>query len=243
MPVRPDRSCLLAASLLAALSATAAAPCARLWTGQEAAIEHQLATAPVVSMEAVALEREAPAQGGRVRPVLGNHEAMQLVGERRDGTADICGRFAGTDADKAAPWFRLEDPLAVAAADVRQVNALAEAAKEKGEAPGLTGVDLALGKEAAAFTGLGGWSLLDGDGPLWSRGYAMAGEAALEAALAFDGAGVTVCDGDGRRDVLTAAPRRPRRALSSGRWPTPPCAAALPRTARSAGSRAAPLPC
>lgn len=135
-------------------------------------------------MEAVALEREAPPQGGRVRPVLGNHEAMQLVGGRRDGTADICGRFAGTDADKAAPWFRLEDLLAVAAADVRQVNALAEAAKEKGEAPGLTGVDLALVKEAAAFTGLGGWSLLDGDGPLWSRGQAMAWEAALEAGLA-----------------------------------------------------------
>lgn len=94
MPVRPDRSCLLAASLLAALSAAAAAPCARLWMGQEAAIEHQLATAPVVSMEAVALEREAPAQGGRVRPVLGNHEAMQPVGERRRGSASkTCWRW------------------------------------------------------------------------------------------------------------------------------------------------------
>jgi len=48
----------------------------------------------------MALEREAPAQGGRVLPVLGNHEAMNLVGELRDVTPDICARFAGKDADK-----------------------------------------------------------------------------------------------------------------------------------------------
>ena len=48
----------------------------------------------------MALEREAPGQGGRVLPVLGNHEAMNLVGELRDATADICGRFAGRDADQ-----------------------------------------------------------------------------------------------------------------------------------------------
>lgn len=319
----------------------------------------------------MALEREAPAQGGRVLPVLGNHEAMNLVGELRDVTPDICARFAGPDADKvrdegwrdyerlvkararsrkgeqplglprtkdgffasyprgcleyrralgpdgaygkwlrqrpiavqvgrsvfmhagappdttdsidalntrardeiarmdrfvarltsaglAAPWFRLEDLLAVAAAEVRWVNALAEAAKAKGEAPDLAGVDVALVKEAAAITGMAAWSLLDGDGPLWYRGYAMADDAALEApftallarwnadrlvvghtvnrdfrvrqrlggrlflidtgmltpvykgtgaALAFEGAGVTVFYGDGRRDVLTAAPR------------------------------------
>lgn len=319
----------------------------------------------------MALEREAPAQGGRVLPVLGNHEAMNLVGELRDATADICARFAGPDADKvlddgwrtyeklvktrarvrkgeqplgltrgksgflasyprgcieyrlalgpegtygkwlrqrpiavrigrsvfmhagappdttdsidalnarardeiarmdrfvarltaaglAAPWFRLEDLLAVAAAEVRWVNALVDAAKEKGEAPDLSGVDLALVKEAAAITGLGEWSLLDGDGPLWYRGYALAEESALAApftallarwsadrlvvghtvnrdfrvrqrldgrlflidtgmltpvykgtgaALAFDGAGVTVFYGDGRRDVLSGTPR------------------------------------
>jgi len=319
----------------------------------------------------MALEREAPAQGGRVLPVLGNHEAMNLVGELRDATADICARFAGKDADTvrddawrdyeklvkararsrkgeqplgltrgkdgfavsyprgcieyrlalgpdgvygkwlrqrpiavrvgrsvfmhagappdttdsvealnerardeiarvdrfvarlsaaglAAPWFRLEDLLAVAAAEVRWVNGLVEAAKEKGETPNLAGVDLALVKEAAAFTGLGAWSLLDGDGPLWYRGYAMADESTLDApftallarwnadrlvvghtvnrdfkvrqrlggrlflidtgmltsvykgtgaALDFDGAGVSVFYGDGRRDVITVSPR------------------------------------
>jgi Calcineurin-like phosphoesterase len=242
----------------------------------------------------MALEREAPATGGRVRPVLGNHEAMNLVGELRDVTAAICGRFAGTDADKvreqgwreyerlvkararrrpgeqplgltrakdgflvsyppgcieyrhafgpegrygrwlrqqpiavqvdrsvfmhagappdttasldtintrardeiarmdrfiarltaaglAAPWFRLEDILAVAAAEVRWVNAAVATAKAKGEAPDLSGVDVPLVQEAAAITGMGGWSLLDGDGPLWYRGYAMADDSALEA--------------------------------------------------------------
>ncbi len=319
----------------------------------------------------MALEREAPTQGGRVLPVLGNHEAMNLVGELRDATADICGRFAGRDADQvrddgwreyeklvkararsrkgeqplgltrardgflasyprgcieyrralgpdgtygkwlrqrpiavqvgrsvfmhagappdttesldalntrareeiarmdrfvarlsaaglAAPWFRLEDLLAVAAAEVRWVNGLAERAREQGEPPDLSGVDLALVKEAAAITGLGEWSLLDGDGPLWYRGYALADDATLDApftgllarwqadrlvvghtvnrdfkvrmrldgrlflidtgmltpvykgtgaALTFEGAGVSVVYGDGRRDVFTAAPR------------------------------------
>lgn len=244
----------------------------------------------------MALEREAPAQGGRVLPVLGNHEAMNLVGELRDATPDICASFAGPDALKvrddawksyerlvkhrarvrkgeqplgltrakdgflasygpgcveyrlalgpggvygkwlrqrpiavkvgrsvfmhagappattasidalntqardeiarldrflarlsaaglAAPWFRLEDILAVAAAEVRWINGIAEAAREKGETPDLAGVDVALVKEAAAITGLGDWSLLDGDGPLWYRGYAVDDEATLDAPL------------------------------------------------------------
>lgn len=242
------------------------------------------------------LTREAPARGGRVVPVLGNHEAMNLVGELRDATPAICASFAGRDTDKvredgwkayerlvkrraeirpgeqppgltrakdgflvsyqpgcieyrkalgpggaygkwlrerpiaarigrsvfmhagappettdsldalnarardeiarvdrfvarlsavglAEPWFRLEDVLAVAAAEVRWVNGLLELAKEKGEQPDLTGVDVPLVREAAAFTGIGEWSLLDGDGPLWYRGYAMADAAAIEAPL------------------------------------------------------------
>ncbi len=245
----------------------------------------------------MALQREAPKTGGRVLPVLGNHEAMNLVGELRDATAAICDRFAGSNADKvrddgwrdyerlvktrarirpdeqplgltrakdgflasyprgcieyrralgpdgrygkwlrtlpigvkvgrsvfmhagappdttdaldalnerargeiarvdrfvaqlskaglAAPWFRLEDILAVAAAEVRWVNQLAAAAKLRGEPPDLTGLDIALVQEAAALTGIGEWSLLDGDGPLWYRGYALAEETALDAPLA-----------------------------------------------------------
>jgi hypothetical protein len=242
----------------------------------------------------MALQREAPKTGGRVLPVLGNHEAMNLVGELRDATADICARFAGRDADKeredgwrdyerlvttrarirpgeqppgltrakdgfllsyprgcieyrralgpggtygkwlrglpiaakvgrsvfmhagappetadsldalnaqarneiaridrvvarlsaaglAEPWFRLEDILAVAVAEVRWVNGLVEMAKAKGEVPDLSGVDVPLVKDAAELTGIGDWSLLDGDGPLWYRGYALADETTLEA--------------------------------------------------------------
>lgn len=244
----------------------------------------------------MAIEREAPAHGGRVLPVLGNHEAMNLVGELRDATPEICARFAGKDADQvrengwrdyqrlvktrartrkgeqppgltraqsgflaayprgcieyrralgpdgvygrwlrqrplavkvgrsifmhagappettesieavnararseieradhfvarlvsaglAEPWFRLEDLLAVAAAEVRWLNGRVAAATAKGESPDLAGLDIALVKEAAAFTGLGGWSLLDGDGPLWYRGYATQDAATLEAPL------------------------------------------------------------
>lgn len=80
----------------------------------------------------------------------------------------------------AAPWFRLEDVLAVAAAEVRWVNARMAAAREGGEAPDLDGVDLPLVTEAAAILDISKWSLLAGDGPLWYRGYAVADEATLD---------------------------------------------------------------
>lgn len=242
------------------------------------------------------LGREAASAGGRVVPVLGNHEAMNLVGELRDVTPAICAAFAGPDAQKtreeawrqyeglvrrrarerpgeqppglsrtpedfmaayppgcleyrralgpdgeygrwlrtlsiavkvdrtvfmhagappatadslealnarakdeiarfdtllrrlaranlAAPWFRLEDTLAVAAAEVRWVNARVADAKARGEAPDLRDVDLALVEAASDALRMGDWSLLKGDGPLWYRGYATADDAALEAPL------------------------------------------------------------
>lgn len=77
MPRRPCRLPLLAAGLLAATvtsalarqavpaakPAAAASQCARLWTGQEAAIERHLATAPVVTMEAVPIGVTKPQRG------------------------------------------------------------------------------------------------------------------------------------------------------------------------------------
>ncbi len=78
MPARPCRPFLLAAGLFVA-SVTAAAAgqgapastaassattlCARVWTGKEAAIEHQLATASVVTMEAVPIGVTKPQRG------------------------------------------------------------------------------------------------------------------------------------------------------------------------------------
>ena len=76
MPVRLCRPFVLAAGLLAttvtAAAAGQAAPvaassaatqCARAWTGMEAAIERQLATAPVVTMEAVPIGVTKPQRG------------------------------------------------------------------------------------------------------------------------------------------------------------------------------------
>ena len=245
-----------------------------------------------------ALVDEASKSGGRVVPVLGNHEVMNLLGEIRDVTPAICASFAGPDreatreeawrtyedlvarrarrrageqppglsrtlegfrqayqpgcveyrlamgaqgdygkwlrqlpivaqvqgtvfmhagasplaepvsldqlntrardevrrfdrvlerlvrADLAAPWFRLEDVLAVAAAEVRWVNARLEAAKERGDTPDLSDVDVALVREAAEVLRIDTWSLLAGDGPLWYRGYAHADEATLDAPFA-----------------------------------------------------------
>lgn len=239
------------------------------------------------------LEREAPARGGRVVALLGNHEVMNLLGELRDVTPVICSAFAGPSAEAtrqqawrdygelvrerartrrgeqpaglartepsflaayppgcleyrealgprgdygrwlrglpiaakigravfmhagpppetvesldgtvaqaraelerydrfverlvrarlALPWFRFEDVLGVAAAEVRWLNARVERARAQGGPVDLDGIDVDLVQEASAVLSIGGWSLLKADGPLWYRGYALADEATLE---------------------------------------------------------------
>jgi len=243
------------------------------------------------------LADEAPASGGRVVALLGNHEVMNTLGEIRDVTPEICERFAEGDAaaesrtgwqayealagerrrrrpgeepsglgrtraswlaayppgciayrqamgprgaygrwlrglpiaarvgrsifmhagtapattatldavnetarDEIArydafvermaragliePWFRLDDVLGVAAAEVRWANRLVEEARAKRREPDLSGVDLDLVREAADIVGMGAWSLLAPDGPLWYRGYATAEDGALAEPLA-----------------------------------------------------------
>ena len=88
------------------------------------------------------------------------------------------------DAQLARPWFRFEDTLAVAAAEVRWTAAILSDAKAKGETPNLEGIDVALVKEANDILQIGSWSLLAGEGPLWYRGYATADDAVLQAPLA-----------------------------------------------------------
>jgi len=241
------------------------------------------------------LAKEAPKAGGRVVPVLGNHEVMNLLGELRDVTPAICASFAAANAEAtrekawadylalvarrarlrrgesplpltrtregflqafqpgcieyrlafspqgdygrylrelpiaakvqgtvfmhagasplaahatldqmntqardelkrfdrflerlvranlAEPWFRLEDIVAVAAAEVRWTTARIADGTARGEAPDLSDVDIPLVREAAEILGIDRWSLLAGDGPLWYRGYATADEATLEA--------------------------------------------------------------
>lgn len=242
----------------------------------------------------MALEKQAPKAKGKVEQVIGNHEVMNLLGDLRDATPDICAAFAGSgsaatrerawrdyeqliaarartrpnetpaaytrtsaawleaypvgcieyrqalsprgpygrwlrgrpiaaqvgdsvfmhagpnpatvvtvaelnakakqeierfdrflqrlvEARMARPWFRFEDILAVAAAEVRWTAGILAAAKEKGETPNLEGIDVELVREASEILQIGTWSLLAGDGPLWYRGYATADDEALQA--------------------------------------------------------------
>lgn len=48
----------------------------------------------------MALEAEAPAAGGRVVALFGNHEGMNLVGEYRDATPEIYATFADKDSPR-----------------------------------------------------------------------------------------------------------------------------------------------
>lgn len=47
----------------------------------------------------VALETQAPAAGGRVQILLGNHEVMNLLGDTRDATAEIFKSFADGESE------------------------------------------------------------------------------------------------------------------------------------------------
>jgi hypothetical protein len=84
----------------------------------------------------------------------------------------------------ALPFFTMNEMLQVAAAEIRAVNAVGAAAKEKGEAPNFTGFDLDLLREAAEVVTIGNWNLLSENGPLWYRGYAAAPEASLREPVA-----------------------------------------------------------
>jgi Calcineurin-like phosphoesterase len=78
------------------------------------------------------------------------------------------------------PWFRLEDVLSVAAAEVRWLNSRLEQAKAAGAPPDLQGIDVELVALSADVLQIGGWSLLKADGPLWYRGYSADDDAALD---------------------------------------------------------------
>ena len=66
-----------------------------------------------------ALVAEAPKTGGRVVPVLGNHEVMNLLGELRDVTPAICASFASANAEatREEAWA---DYIALVARRARQ---------------------------------------------------------------------------------------------------------------------------
>ncbi len=74
----------------------------------------------------MALEREAKDAGGRVVEMLGNHEAMNLVGETRDVTPEILATFADAQSEsrRQAAWEQYAKLAAAKAAKGEAVPAV-----------------------------------------------------------------------------------------------------------------------
>jgi len=197
----------------------------------------------------IRLEREAKRAGGQVVTLLGNHEVMNLIGDWRDVTPEICATFtkAGTDDGCVAyrqamspsgsygRWLRekqiaakvddtlfmhaginpaqpvprsIDDVNRQARAEIRQLDSfrqrlvrskLADAsvtlqqlldvsaselrsaseaiAANKADGTPLPELDVPLLRDAQAILDIGTWSLVNPEGPLWFRGYALWDEA------------------------------------------------------------------
>jgi hypothetical protein len=195
------------------------------------------------------LEREARKSGGQVLTLLGNHEVMNLIGDWRDVTPEICATFAKDAADDGCAAYRqamspngtygrwLRDkPIAARVGDTlfmhagvnparpapRSIDAVNEQARteirridqyrqrlvrskladesltlqqmldvsatelrraseaiaaNKAAGTPLPEFDVALLKEAQQFMDIATWSVVDPEGPLWFRGYALWQEA------------------------------------------------------------------
>ena len=109
----------------------------------------------------------------------------------------------------ALPFFALNEVLEAAAGEIRAVNAVVAAAKEKGEAPDLSGFDIELVKQAADLISIGDWHLLNPNGPMWYRGYAASPEAALREPVA-----AVLAKNDVTRIVVAHTPSSERRILT-----------------------------
>jgi len=109
----------------------------------------------------------------------------------------------------ALPFFALTEVLEAAAGEIRAVNAVVAAAKEKGEAPDLSGFDIELVKQAADLISIGDWHLLNPNGPMWYRGYAASPEATLREPVA-----ALLAKNDVSRIVVAHTPSSERRILT-----------------------------
>lgn len=138
------------------------------------------------------LGKEARAAGGRVIPVMGNHEIMNVLGDwRYVAEADLAG-FGGEGPRRAA--FALDGPLGRWILENDAVVQLGEVVFAHGGvsarfAPqGAKGLSLAVRR---ALVG-GDKEVLGDEGPLWYRGYLLAEEplacAELKTALTAMGA-------------------------------------------------------
>jgi hypothetical protein len=195
------------------------------------------------------LEREAKKSGGQVVTLLGNHEVMNLMGDWRDVTPEICATFVKDAVDDgcaayrqamspngtygrwlrdkpiavkigdtlfmhaginparpaprsidevneqarteirrldqyrqrlvrsklAEPTFTLQQILDVSATELRRASEAIAANKASGTP--LPEFDVPLLKEAQQMMDVATWSVVDPEGPLWFRGYALWQEA------------------------------------------------------------------
>jgi hypothetical protein len=199
------------------------------------------------------LEREAKKAGGEVVTLLGNHEVMNLIGDWRDVTPEICATFAKNAEDDgcaayqqamspsgtygrwlrgkavaatvdgtlfmhaginparptprsvddvnerarseirrmdqyrqrlisrklAQPSFTLQQILDVSVSELKTATEALAAAKAEGKEP--PNLDMPLLREAQGLLEIATWSLVDPEGPLWFRGYALWQEAETSA--------------------------------------------------------------
>jgi hypothetical protein len=195
------------------------------------------------------LEREAKKSGGQVVALLGNHEIMNLIGDWRDVTPEICASFTKTAVDDGCAAYRqamspsgtygrwLRDkqiaarvgdslfmhaginPARPAPRSIDEVNERARAeirrldqyrqrlvrskladesltlqqmldvsatqlrlaseaiAANKADGTPLPELDVPLLREAQQMMDIATWSLVDPEGPMWFRGYALWQEA------------------------------------------------------------------
>lgn len=131
------------------------------------------------------LVAEAPATGGRVVPLLGNHEVMNLRGDLRYVTPGDFAAYGGEAARVAA--------LAPAGEDGKWLRTLGATARvgetvfvHGGLRPEMAsgGADAINGRVREALDAPGKPAVLGEDGPLWFRGYVNAPETEACALLA-----------------------------------------------------------
>jgi hypothetical protein len=70
----------------------------------------------------------------------------------------------------ALPFFSFQEILDVTVAELNAANATLAAAKAEGTEPNL---DVPLLREAQEITNIASWNVIDAEGPLWFRGYAL----------------------------------------------------------------------
>ena len=123
------------------------------------------------------LEQEAAAAGGRVLPLLGNHEVMNMTGDWRYVNPEDLQGYGGEAARKAAftesgedgRWLRTHDTTVRVGSTVFVHGGIDERWSRLGTRGINAGVRAALGG--------GDPTILGSDGPLWNRAYLQIGRA------------------------------------------------------------------